>query len=82
MLPEMSAAPDEKITPIEVADLCALLDATRERHGFTSDEKLAEYLGVSGQAIYRWRRNQIDLSARIVAALILEHTGSELSTAA
>lgn len=46
-----------------------LLDATRERYRISSDEKLARLLGVSDQAIYRWRRGQIDKSARVMATL-------------
>jgi predicted transcriptional regulator len=60
------------IEQIPIADTQAiveLLDATRERYGIRSDEKLAQLLGVSDMAIYRWRRGQIDKSARIMLTL-------------
>jgi transcriptional regulator with XRE-family HTH domain len=71
------------ITPIETESLSALLNRYRERHGITSDERLAAALGVSDVAIYRWRKGQINKSALILAALILElHPECEYSTAA
>ena len=60
-----------------------LLDAYRARHGITSDEKLAARLGVSGQAIYRWRIGQIDRSARALLTMDRDlHATPEYSTAA
>lgn len=64
---------------IDTQEIATILDTTRQRHGITSDEKLAHYLGVSDQAIYRWRRGKIDKSARILVALtrqILQSPGS------
>ncbi len=57
------------VTPATTEDIIAILNTTRERHGITSDEKLAQLLGVSDQAIYRWRRGQIDRAARIMVVL-------------
>ena len=34
---------------VDTQEIITLLDVTRERHGITSDEKLAHYLGVSDQ---------------------------------
>ena len=62
------------IAPIDVAEVVALLNATRARYGLKSDKALAGILGVSRQAIYRWRRGEIDLSARILAALVREES--------
>lgn len=61
---------------IGTSEIEQLLDKTRERYGITSDEKLARLLGVSGQAIYRWRRGQIDRSARVLATLMREQASS------
>jgi transcriptional regulator with XRE-family HTH domain len=69
----------EQISIIGTVEIEQLLDATRERYGLTSDEKLAHLLGVSDQAIYRWRRGQIDKSARILATLAREHAAPALS---
>lgn len=69
----------EQLPIIDVAEIERLLDATRERYGLTSDEKLAHLLGVSDQAIYRWRRGQIDKSARILATLARDHAIPVLS---
>lgn len=73
-------------TPIalfEISDIAELLDTYRARHGITSDEKLAARLGVSNQAIYRWRRGQIDRSARVILAVARELSATpEYSTAA
>ena len=55
---------------VAIQEINDLLDAYRARHGITSDEKLAARLGVSGQAIYRWRIGQIDRSARALALAI------------
>jgi transcriptional regulator with XRE-family HTH domain len=68
--------------PIEIIDtddIVRLLDATRAKHRLTNDDQLGRLLGVSGQAIYRWRRGQISRSARILATLMREN---EQSTAA
>ena len=71
------------IAPFEISDIAELLDAYRARHGITSDEKLAACLGVSNQAIYRWRRGQIDRSARVILAVARELSmAPEYSTAA
>lgn len=59
----------DQLPIIDTPEIERLLDATRQRYGLTSDEKLARLLGVSDQAIYRWRRGQIDKSARILATL-------------
>lgn len=64
----------EEITPITDEEIRSLLNAARERYKLSSDEKLARLLGVSDQAIYRWRRGQIDKSARILAVLARQHT--------
>lgn len=66
----------EPMSIIGVPEIQQLLDKTRERHGITSDEKLARLLGVSDQAIYRWRRGQIDKSARVLATLMREQVSS------
>jgi transcriptional regulator with XRE-family HTH domain len=77
----MNALPT--ITPIEIIELNALLDAYRDRHGITSDEKLAKRLGVSDQAIYRWRRGEIASSALILLSVDRELANPpEYSTAA
>jgi transcriptional regulator with XRE-family HTH domain len=60
---------EQKLPIIGTEEITEILNTTRERHGITSDEKLARYLGVSDQAIYRWRRGQIDKSARILVTL-------------
>lgn len=74
---------DQAVPLIETQDICDLLNAYRQKHGITSDEKLAQVLGVSGQAIYRWRRGEIDRSARALATIVLQLRGSEeYSTAA
>lgn len=70
----------EMMTIIDTPEIEQLLDSTRERYGITSDEKLAQLLGVSGQAIYRWRRGQIDRSARILATLMREQVASSSCT--
>ena len=62
----------ELLPIIGISEVEKLLDQTRERHGLSSDEKLAHFLGVSDQAIYRWRRGQISKSALILAALVRE----------
>lgn len=73
----------DEIKLIETPDICDLLNAYRLKHGITSDEKLAKRLGVSDQAIYRWRRGQIDRSARALATLAIELAEPpECSTAA
>lgn len=69
----------EQLPIIDTVEIERLLDATRERYGLTSDEKLAHLLGVSDQAIYRWRRGQIDKSARILATLARDHAVPALS---
>jgi transcriptional regulator with XRE-family HTH domain len=61
---------------IDTDDISALLDEARQRHGLSSDEKLARLLGVSDQAIYRWRRGQIDKSARVLATLMRDRNPS------
>lgn len=66
----------DTLTIIGIPEIEQLLDRTRERYGITSDEKLARLLGVSGQAIYRWRRGQIDRSARVLATLMREQVDS------
>jgi transcriptional regulator with XRE-family HTH domain len=58
------------MTTIGIPELEELLDRTRQLHGLSSDEKLAQFLGVSDQAIYRWRRGQINKSALILATLV------------
>lgn len=65
----MTIAEIERLPIVDTQAIIELLDTTRERHGISSDEKLAQLLGVSGQAIYRWRRGQIDKSARIMLTL-------------
>lgn len=59
----------EQLPIISNDEIVDILNTTRTRHGITSDEKLARYLGVSDQAIYRWRKGQIDKSARILVTL-------------
>lgn len=59
----------EQLPTIGTPEIKELLDEARKRLGITSDEKLARYLGVSDQAIYRWRRGRIDKSALILATL-------------
>ncbi len=65
----MTVTEIERLPMADTQAIVELLDAARARHGLTSDEKLAHLLGVSGQAIYRWRRGQIDRSARIILTL-------------
>lgn len=68
---------------VAIQEINDLLDAYRARHGITSDEKLAARLGVSGQAIYRWRIGQIDRSARALLTMDRDlHATPEYSTAA
>lgn len=71
----------ETIAPLSTEELCRLLDATRKRYNLSSDEKLANLIGVSGQAIYRWRRGQVDRSARIIAALVRQQAPTCAETA-
>ncbi len=66
----------EPMCVIDTPEITLLLDKTRERYGITSDEKLAQFLGVSDQAIYRWRRGQIHRSARVLATLMREQVDS------
>ena len=72
----MTIAEIERLPIVDTQAIVELLDTTRERHGISSDEKLAQLLGVSGQAIYRWRRGQIDKSARIMLTLAKQIAGS------
>ena len=65
----MSVAEIKQFPIADTKAIVELLDTTRELHGISSDEKLAKLLGVSGQSIYRWRRGQIDKSARIILTL-------------
>lgn len=43
-----------------------LLDEIRQREGLTSDQALGCYLGTTGQAIYRWRKGQLDNIAKLL----------------
>lgn len=62
------------MTTVDLIDLInQLLNLVRTRYGLTSDEKLAQRLGVSSMAIYRWRRGQIDKSTRVLLPLVLHH---------
>lgn len=65
----MSEKPLEPLALVDDAEIGALLDAARAAQSLSSDEKLARWLGVSDQAIYRWRRGQIDRSARVMLTL-------------
>lgn len=49
-----------------------LLDEIREREGLTSDEALGRHLGTTGQAIYRWRKGQIDNIGRALLPYAVE----------
>lgn len=60
----------EALDLIDTDVIKSLLDAARKRYALSSDEKLARLLGVSDQAIYRWRRGQIDRSARALVTLM------------
>ncbi len=60
----------EPLDMINASDIDRILDATRIHYGIRSDEKLAQFLGVSDQAIYRWRRGEIAKSARVLVALM------------
>lgn len=53
----------------------SLLDRIREEQHISSDEKLAHLLGVSDQAIYRWRRGQFGGAkvAIVLLPLVLKH---------
>lgn len=66
----------EPMPIIGTPEVKQLLDEVRERHGLSSDEKLAQFLGVSDQAIYRWRRGQINKSALILATLVRNSSAS------
>lgn len=66
----------EPLPIIGIPEVEELLNRTRERHGISSDEKLAHFLGVSDQAIYRWRRGQINKSALILATLVRDQNCS------
>lgn len=57
------------IPMVDTVEVVALLDRVRERYNITSDEKLAQALGVSDQAIYRWRRGQFNKSTRVILSL-------------
>lgn len=70
MLHTEGAAMTNPMPLIGTPEIKELLDATRARFGITSDEKLAHFLGVSDQAIYRWRRGQINKSALILVTLV------------
>lgn len=58
-------------------EIIQILNATRKRYRLSSDQKLAQLLGVSHQAIYRWRRGQIDKSARILVTLVRQQEINE-----
>lgn len=60
----------ETLDLVNTTTIKNLLDAARKRYCLSSDEKLARLLGVSDQAIYRWRRGQIDRSARALVTLM------------
>ncbi len=60
---------DLPIKIVETHEVVELLDRVRERYNISSDEKLAKILGVSDQAIYRWRRGQFNKSTRVILSL-------------
>lgn len=60
---------DQPIKIVETHEVVELLDRVRERYNISSDEKLAKILGVSDQAIYRWRRGQFNKSTRVILSL-------------
>lgn len=70
----------QAITPLGKIEINGLLDTYRERHGITSDEKLADRLGVSSQAIYRWRRLEIADSTLILLSVDRELSACPTST--
>ncbi len=55
------------------AQIIRILDAIKERHGFT-DEELAEHVGVSRWTIYRIRKGEIGetVSTSLVGAVLRE----------
>lgn len=59
-----------------------LLDEIRQREGITSDEALGRRLGTTGQAIYRWRKGQIDNIARALLPYALERDKASENIAA
>lgn len=59
-----------------------LLDEIREREGITSDEALGRHLGTTGQAIYRWRKGQIDNIARALLPYALRRIAPRENIAA
>lgn len=67
------------VAPATTEDIVEILNSVRARHGITSDEKLAQMLGVSDMAIYRWRRGQIDRAARIMVTLARQITPASSS---
>jgi len=60
---------EQTIKIVETHEVVELLDRVRERYNITSDEKLAKILGVSDQAIYRWRRGHFNKSTRVILSL-------------
>lgn len=66
-------AKDPQIPLIDATAIGQILDDARARYNLTSDEQLAELLGVSDQAIYRWRRSIIDRSALALVTLLREN---------
>ena len=67
------------VAPATTEDIVEILNSVRARHGITSDEKLAQMLGVSDMAIYRCRRGQIDRAARIMVTLARQITSASSS---
>jgi DNA-binding XRE family transcriptional regulator len=72
----------DRLPLIEIEQINDLLDRYRASHNLTSDEKLGHHLGVSGQAIYRWRRGEIDRSARALATIVLQLLDGSVDIAA
>jgi transcriptional regulator with XRE-family HTH domain len=65
-----------QIPLIEINEIGKIMDAARERHGLSSDEKLAALLGLSDLTIYRWRRGEIGLGARVIATLLRDQSST------
>ena len=43
-----------------------ILNEIRAHEGISSDAMIGQHLGVSGQAIYRWRKGQITKMMRVL----------------
>ena len=66
----MNHVKEPRMPLIDLQTLNAILNSVREQHGLTSDDALGDLFGVTGQAIYRWRRGEISRSALALATVL------------